>query len=218
MTDTPQTPPAPMQAPAEPIKAPALPYSFKANLKTYWQRLGAMRIVIAFAISFIFWYRFGFTVWVFSVIGLAILIWVLLFLISSRRVTLRPDGIDYRGWYGKVRHLQYDQIEGVKVFLQYLEPGFGITPRIAIAVKGGTPINFTMTYWSPEDLDKMLAVFAEKNIPTEYFQDIATNKAIAQQFPAYAEYAERHPGAVVAISLAAIILLVIAITFWVFLS
>lgn len=219
MADTPKpTPPqTPTQdvAPAEPMKAPALPYTFKATLRNYWRLLGVPRILLAFALTFIFWFRFGPVVWILSTIGLAIVILLILHLLSARRVTITPDGFDYKGGLGGTRTIRFDQIEGVKVFINYLEPGFGATPRVAVAVKDGMPVNFTGLYWSGEELDKLLAVLAEKKITTEYYEDMVVYQTVAKQFPTYASYIERHTGFVALTSVIGIVVVIVAIALWV---
>ena len=220
MTDTATpTPAAQPEQPIEqqaPIPAPPLPYSFKANLSEYRKRLGVFRIVLAFALTLTFWFRFGPIVWIISVIGIALLIFIILYFMSARRMTVNADSLVFTGAFGKKRTVRYDELEGVKVFVNYIEAGFGVTPRVAIAVKGGAPLVFNGLYWSVDDLDKLLAVLRDKSIPTEYFADLATYQAIGKQFPNYATYIEKHTWLLATlITVGIIVVLTIGIALWI---
>lgn len=214
-SQTPEPTNTPVEAPA-PVPAPTLPYEFKASLGEYRKRLGVARIVLAFALTLIFWFRFGPIVWIISVIGIAALIMVILYFLAARRLTMNADSLVFTGSFGKKRTVRYDELEGAKVFINYIEAGFGVTPRVAIAVKGGEPLVFSGLFWSVDELDKLLAVLRDKNVPTEYYADMATVQAVGKQFPAYATYAEKHTVLLATlITVGIIILLAVGIGLWV---
>lgn len=213
MTDTQQAPTTPTQTP-KPVVAPALPYSFKANLSEYRKRFGMWRIGLAFLLTLIILVRFGFVPWLISIAAVALLIGAILFVMVSRRVTIHSDAIEYQGLFWRTKKLRFDEIEDAKVFINHHDAGFGVAPRVSIAQKGGSPIVLNGIYWSVEELDKLLAVLAQKNIKTDYYEDVANYAAIAQQFPNHAMYYERKPALVAVITLVVIVVIVAAISLW----
>jgi len=209
MTDTVQTTP---EVPQEPIKAPALPHAIHANLKEYRRRLGVWRVLLAFALTFIFLVRFGWVVWVFSVIALVLILGIILWFLGKRSLTLTAEGIEFKNALGRGKTLLYSDIEGAKVFVNYYDTGFGIMPRLSIASKSKEEgITLIGMFWPVEELDAILATLREKNITAEYYEDAVTYTAITQQFPKYGTYVERHPGKIVAISLVAIVAVCVGI-------
>lgn len=208
MTHTPEPSIAPVAVKPEQVPVPALPYSFKTTLSEYRKRLGVPRILIAFAITFLFWLRWGPVVWLVSVIFLAAILGGILYWMASRRVTVQEDGFEFSGWLSRKRTVAYSQIEGVKVFINFLDAGFGVSPRVSIAVKDAASINLSGLYWNIDDLDKLLAVLNSKKVAIEYYDDIVQYGAIAAQFPQYASYVERHTGRVAFIVIIAIIVIV----------
>lgn len=199
-------------AASEPVVAPALPYTLHASLKEYRRRLGVVRILAALAITAFFYFRFGFVVWVLSVIGLAVLIIGILLILSKRTVTVSTEGVEFKNAFGKRRLVRYDEIDGVKVFVNYYEPSFGMIPRVSIAIKGDKPpIVLVGMYWPVDELDKLLAVLRDKNVPTDYYAEPATYSAIAAEFPSYATFTERHPGQVVMIILPILLVVIVGI-------
>ncbi len=197
MTDLPTTQPTlpqPTNSPEEaPIAAPPLPYTIKANLVEYRRRLGLWRVLLALGLTVLFFYRFGVVGWLLSVIGIAALICIILWFMAHRSVEIRSGELIYKGAFGKERKIQFSEIEGVKVFVNYYEPTFGVAPRVSIGLKKGEPLSLYSLYWPIEDLDKLLAVLRDKSVPTEYYADPATYAMIAAQFPTYATLIERHP-------------------------
>lgn len=223
MTDTPETPTqtptsdiTPSQ-PVEPVQAPALPYSFKATLKEYRKRIGIWRIGLALIISIFFWVKFGPVVWILSVLGIAAAIIGYFYLVSRSRVTLTNEGIEYHSGFGRTQIVPYGELEGAKVFINFLDAGFGIAPRVSVAQKGATPnpINLNSLYWSVDDMDRLIAVLNDKKVTVEYYEDIVQYQVIAKQFPNYATYIERHTGFVALMTVIAIVVIVAAISFWV---
>lgn len=210
MTDTPT--PTPQQA-QEPVKAPALPYTFFANLSMYRKRLGVWRIILAFAVSLILFFRFGLIVWLISLAAIILIIGVILFALKKRSITVDADGIEYKNMFGQRNRITYSEIESVKVFINFYDPAFGTTPRVSIAKKGDTsaPIVLVGMYWGLEDLDKLLAVVKDKNVKAEYYDDMAAYGDVAKAFPSYATYLERHTGRVALIATGAMLVVVTAI-------
>ena len=186
--------PQPTEAPQEtPIVAPALPYTIKANLHEYGRRVGIWRILLALALTVFFFYKFGFVGWLLSVAGIAVLLGSILWFLSHRSLEITQGQLAPKNALGKVRTVRFDEIEGVKVFVNYYEPTFGVAPRVTIGLKKGEPISLYALYWPIEELDKLLAVLRDAKVHTEYYADPATYTMIAAQFPTYATYIERHP-------------------------
>lgn len=215
MNETQDTPQAATQPPTQsgaPVQVPTLPYTFKAHLGEYRKRLGAGRILLALGLTSIFAFRFGVLVWILSVIGIAAVIWGVMYLLSTRTITLSSDSIVYRNGFGKQRTIRLSEIEGVKAFLGYIEASFGIAPRIVVGVKGdAAPLILSALYWKPDDLDIVLAYATEKSLETISYPDPVSYPAIAKEFPSYASYIERHTGLVAIIAVVAILIVVVAI-------
>ena len=76
-------------------QAPPLPYTIKATLVEYRRRLGVWRIVLAIALTFIIYLRFGFTAWLISVAVIAVIIGGILWFLGRRSLIMTPDGIEY---------------------------------------------------------------------------------------------------------------------------
>lgn len=214
-TDTPTPQSVIPETPQEPVKAPPLPYTFKASLKEYGRRLNKINIIIAIVFLSFFVIRFGVIVGGMSAVGFVLVIFGILSILSTRTITINPDGIKYRNGLGKVRTIHYEEIEGAKVFLNYVEANFGALPRVIIGVKNGAPLSLVAAYWQLEDLEKLLAVLRDKQVTTEYFEQPATYGMIAKQFPTYASYIERYPGRIAAITCGVILLLAVAIALFV---
>lgn len=211
-TGLPETTPPQTTEPVEPVVAPTLPYTLHANLKEYRRRLGIGRILLALALTAFFYFRFGLLVWILSVIGLTLVIVAILVILSKRTVTVSQEGVEFKNAFGKRRSVQFSEIEGVKVFVNYYEPSFGMIPRVSIAVRGDKPpIVLVGMYWPVDELDKLLAVLRDKKVQTDYYADPATYSVIAKEFPNYATYMERHLGRVVMIILPIILAVVVAI-------
>ena len=196
MTDTTtptQTPPQPAETPVEPVAAPPLPYMLRANLHEYLRRLGLWRIFLGLGLTVIFFFKLGFLGWLLSVVGITLIIVIILWFLGKRTLEVTSSELIYRNALGKARTVAFTEIEGVKVFVNYYEPTFGVAPRVSIGLKKGEPLSLYALYWPIDDLDKLLAVLRDKSIDTEYYADPATYAMIAQQFPKYATLIERHP-------------------------
>lgn len=178
---------------AEQVKAPTLPYTIEANLKQYFRKLGVWRIVLALALTALLYLRFGFFVWIISVVGIAAIIALILFFLARRRITITTEGLEYSNPFGRVRKITYGEIETAKVFVNFYEPSFGAMPRVSIGMHADVPpIVLSGMYWPLEELDKLLAVFEDKKVVIESSTDVVMMKHITTYFPKYATYAERH--------------------------
>ncbi len=177
----------------EHAKAPELPYTFRANLKQYFRKLGVWRVVLALALTLLLYLRFGFFVWVLSVVGIAAIIGCILFFLAHRRITITNEGLEYYNPFGRVRKITYGEIESAKVFVNFYEPSFGAMPRVSIGMHADVPpIVLSGMYWPLENLDKLLASFEDKKVVVESSTDVVVIKHITTYFPKYATYAERH--------------------------
>ena len=186
--NTPQTPPEEV-----PVVAPALPYTIHANLHEFRHRAKAP-FVIAAILAVIFGARFGVVGLISLLVGIALIIGVVLWILSHRSVTITNEGLEYKIPLFKVRKVAFSDVEGVKVFMNYVDGLYGGLPRISIAVKGvKKPVTLYALYWSLEDLEKVLAILKDKKLATEYYPDPANAAMIAKQFPAYVSLIERHP-------------------------
>lgn len=200
------------------IIPPTLPYTFKATLSGYRKRLGVWRVVLALALTGFFFYKFGLLGWLVSIGAITIFIVGILFFTVNKSITLYENKLVYKNAWGKKRAVLYRDVEAVKVFLAYYDPSFGVSPRAIIGVKGSTPLSLNTLFWPLEECDKMLRVLTAHEASTEYYEDVVTSTTIAQQFPTYASYVERHPGRVVAIILAVLIPSLIVVAIWITLS
>ena len=190
-------------------QAPPLPYTIKATLVEYRRRLGVWRIVLAIALTFIIYLRFGFTAWLISVAVIAVIIGGILWFLGRRSLIMTPGGIEYENCFGKRTKIAYSDIDGVKVFANYYETSFGVVPRISIGRKSGkSPLTLSGLYWQAAELDKVIAVLKDKKVEAEYYEDLVNYAMIAKQFPAYATYVERHPYKLATIIVIGILVLV----------
>jgi len=177
----------------EQVKAPARPYTLEANLRQYFRKLGAWRIVLALALTALLYLRFGLLVWILSVVGIAAIIGITLFFLARRRLTATETGLEYTNPFGRVRRVTYGEIETAKVFVNFYEPSFGAMPRVSIGMQADvSPIVLSGMYWPLEGLDNLLAVFNDKKVVVESTADVVMMKHITTYFSKYATYAERH--------------------------
>lgn len=177
----------------EQVKAPALPYTLKANLKQYFRKLGAWRIILALALTLILYFRFGLLVWVISIVAIVVIVGLTLFFLARRRLKVTKTGLEYTNPFGRVRKVTYSEIETAKVFVNFYEPSFGAMPRVSIGMQADVPpIVLSGMYWPLEGLDMLLAVFNDKKVVIESTADVVMMKHIITYFPKYVTYAERH--------------------------
>ncbi|MGH7218288.1 MAG: hypothetical protein ACREGE_02500, partial [Candidatus Microsaccharimonas sp.] len=177
----------------EQVKAPTLPHTLEANLKQYFRKLGAWRIVLALALTALLYLRFGLLVWILSVVGLAAIIGIILFFLARRRLMATDTGLEYTNPFGRVRKITYGEIETAKVFVNFYEPSFGAMPRVSIGMQADvSPIVLSGMYWPLEGLDALLAILNDKKVVVESTAEVVMIKHITTYFPKYATYAERH--------------------------
>ena len=201
-----------------PVVAPALPYTVRANLREYRRRLGVLPIGLAVIILGVVFGRFGIWAGVGITIATAGLIAGILAVLGKRALMVRKTGLELRVPLRRIRQVALQDIEDVKVFMNYIEGTFGPVPRVSIAVRGQGPLILNSLYWPLEDLDNLLAILRDKNIKIEYYADPANYTLIAKQFPTHATLLERHPwriawGVVLAIAVL-VTLTVIGFEFW----
>lgn len=196
---------------------PPLPYTFQANLSLYRKRLGVVRIIIAAGITLVLFYKYGLVFWLGSVVGLTILIVAILAVFARRSVTIHSDRLAYKTLF-KTRTIHFEDIEGVKVFVNYYEASFGSFPRLTIGMKNNAtsakiidPLTFVALYWRPEDMDMLIEVFKNKKITVEYYEDPVPYGVIAKQFPSYTSNIERHPIRIALITTAIVFVAIIVI-------
>ena len=175
------------------IEAPALPYTIHANLSSYRKRLGVLPIILAVLVLVIFGARFGFVGLAIMAVGVALLIFVILRILGGRTLTVTSEGLERATPFFGTRRVAFGDIDGVKVFINYVEGTFGAVPRVGVAVKNAGPITLNGLYWPAEELDKLLAIFRAHTINADYYAEPANYNMIAKQFPAYASGFERHP-------------------------
>jgi hypothetical protein len=201
---------------SNPLPPPsALPYTFKANLAEYRRRLGIWRFILAFGLTFIIFLRFGVLAWALTVVLITAVILTVMYLLSRRSLTLTKTHIEFTNSFGKVKKLEYHDIQSFRIFVNYVEPSFGLTPRIIIATDKRPFVSLVGMYWNLEDLDRLLSTIKDKKIDTEYFEDFAYSAQIAKQFPHSVPVYERHP---YWIAFGIVILLLVVISVGVLLS
>ena len=198
---------------AAPITPPALPYTFAADLTEYKKHIGVGRIIFAGLLSFLIWLRFGMLAWVLSVIVIVVVIIFTLQFLKRRSVEVTNESITMTSMIGKPFTIRFDEIENAKLFLNFLEAGFGFAPRVSIAKRGQKrPMVFSSLYWNPEDLDKLVAVLNDKQLEVLAYEDAVQYTAIAKQFPEHATFVERHT---IGLAVAIVLLIVVAVTVFV---
>lgn len=174
--------------------APQLPFQMKANLSEYRRRLGALRFVVAIILLSLVYFRFGVIGGAITTSIVVLVVAIILTVQSKRALIATKDGIVYTGAFGKKTSFRYDEISTVKVFLGYIETGFGPAPRIIVGKSGGG-FYFTMTtlYWKVEEIDLLLAIIQDKQIVIETYETPADSAMISKQFPDHVAAFERHP-------------------------
>lgn len=192
MTEQPSAPQVPEDA--IPVAPPTLPYTLHASLSQYRRGVGVVPVILALIISIAAGVRLGPLGVVIFPLGMVVLIGGILLFLGKRTVTMTSDAIEYRLPIGAPRRLALSEVEGVKVFLTFVEGVLSPVPRVSIAQKGlKKPITLTGRYWPLEELEKLLAAMSDKKIRVEYYADPANSAMIAEQLPTYASLIERHP-------------------------
>lgn len=193
--------------------APALPYTFKTSFAHYRRIFGLSRIIIVLAVSGILWYRFNLTTGVIFFLVVMALVAVIIYLLSSRSVSIDEKGIRYKNLLGKVTTTSFSEVDSAKVFFNYLDPAFGYTLRVIVGTKSGKALSISGTYWTTEDIVALISVLDSKKAKVQYYQNAVSSYAIAKEFPTLVYPHERHPflvgGALLLLLLAAIVPLII---------
>lgn len=190
MNETPSSP-SPEVKPLPP--APALPFTMKAHLAEYSRRLGMWRYILGFLISLFILFRFGPVAWIAAIAAITGIILLFLYFMAHRSVAATAEGLEYTNGFNKKRTVAYADIPNSKVFVSYIEPGFGIAPRVIIMLAGKPFVSLSGLYWKYEDIDLLLATLQEKKVGIEFYQDLVISKTIKTQFPTALLWYERHP-------------------------
>lgn len=211
MTDQNQQP-----APQPLTVAPTLPFQMIANLTEYRRRLGIIRFILAFGLTLIILVRFGWASWLAFIVLVSVLIFIILFVLAKRSLTMQADRLEFTNAFGRTRQLKLEDISTVKVFMGYLEAGFGHAPRIIIGTKANKPFfNATTLYWRAEDIDSLLAALKDKNVAIESYEEPVLSYSLAKQFPEYVSVTEKHP-VWISLGIVAIIIVVIIVGLLIF--
>lgn len=191
--------------------APALPFTIDADAVKYRQSIGTTRIVVALGITIIFWVRLGPLGWLISVVSIAALIWLIIFLITRRSITIDGQGVHYKGSFGAKKSIHFDEIKSVEVFDNYIDPGFGAMPRIIIAPKsGGYFFSIAGIFWPNESMAQLLSSLRDNKVALNFYTEPIVSAGISKQFPQLVPFYERHPYLVAVIASAVLFAVIIA--------
>ena len=201
----------------EPLpEPPLLPFTIKADLSEYRKRVGVWRVLIAVIFLAIVFFRFGPIAGTISVVTVGLTIAIILFVLSRRSIVLDVNEVKIYGFFGKTKEFKYEDISSVKVFLAYIEPAFGHTPRIIAGKKGGGAFFTLLTlYWKSTDIDLLLATMNAKSVANETYTEPAVSAMVAKQFPDYVAAYEKHP---YLIAFGIVIAIVVIVTIFVILT
>ena len=185
--------------------APALPFTVKADTKQYLKSLGPARILLALGITIVFWVRLGLLGWLISVIIIAALITLIIFMLTRREITVNSDGVHFKNSFGITKSTKFDEIEAVQILDNYVDPGFGAMPRIMVAKKsGGVAFSIIGIFWPYEGMTQLLSALRSKKVPLNFYIDQIQSAQVAKEFPELVPFYERHPYWVAAISVVVI--------------
>ena len=174
--------------------APALPFTLKASATQYRKSIGMTRVAAALGLSLVFWVKLGFLGWFISVVGIAAIIIVVIFLLTRRSITVNNDGVHYKNAFGVTKSVLFEEVASVEVFENYLEPGFGVMPRIILAKKSGGYLFSTIgLFWPYTESSKLLSSLKDNKVLLNVHTDPAQSSTIAKEFPNLVPYYERHP-------------------------
>ena len=174
--------------------APALPFTLKADTAQYRKSIGPFRILLALGVTAIFWVKFGPLVWLLSVIGIAVLIAIIIFMLTRRSITINNEGIHYKNSLGFTKSVRFDEVSTVEVFDNYSDPGFGTMPRIILAKKsGGYLFSIIGIFWPYEGMTKMLSSLKDNKVKMNFYIDYVQSQEVAKAFPNLVPFYERHP-------------------------
>jgi hypothetical protein len=185
--------------------APALPFTVKANAKQYVKSLGATRLILALGITIIFWVRLGPLGWLISVVSIAALITLIIFLLTRREITVNNEGVHFKNSFGVTKSTKFEEIESAQILDNYFDPGFGAMPRILVGRKsGGVAFSIIGIFWPYEGMTQLLSALKEKKVTLNFYIDQIQSTQVAKEFPTLVPFYERHPYWVAMISVVVI--------------
>jgi len=185
--------------------APALPFTLRADAKQYIKSLGVTRITLALLITIVFWVRLGPLGWLISVVSTAALITLIIFLLTRREITVNNEGVHYKTSFGLTKSARFDEIQSVEVLDNYIDPGFGVMPRIFVTKKsGGSLFSLIGIFWPYEGMTQLLSSLKDNKVTLNFYIDQIQSAAVAKEFPNLVPYYERHPYWVAAIAVVVI--------------
>jgi len=185
--------------------APALPFTVKADIKQYSKSLGPARIILALGVTVVFWVRLGPLGWLVSVVGIAALITLIIFMLTRREITVNNDGVHYKNSFGATKSTTFEEIEAVHILDNYIDPGFGVMPRIMVEKKsGGKAFGIIGIFWPYEGMTQLLSSFRAKKVILNFYIDKIQSQQVAKEFPKLVPFYERHPYWVAMISVVVI--------------
>ena len=191
--------------------APTLPFTVEADAKQYIKSLGALRIILALLITLVFWVRLGPLGWLISVVSIAAIITLIIFLLTRREITVNNEGVHYKTSFGITKSTKFSEIEAVQILDNYVDPGFGAMPRIMVAKKsGGAAFSMIGIFWPYEGMTQLLSALRSKKVTLNFYIDQIQSVQVAKEFPKLVPFYERHPYWIAAISVVVIFALITA--------
>jgi len=193
--------------------APILPFFIKANASQYRKSIGITRIGLALGISVIFWVKLGFLGWLITVIGIAAVIILIVYLLTRRSITVDNESVHYKNPFGIRKSININEIKSVEIFDNYVDPGFGVMPRIILAKKsGGFLFSIIGIFWPVTEVQKLLSALKANKVTLNFYSKPVQSQNIAKEFPNLVPYYERHPYMTAAIgSIVTIVAIIIGI-------
>lgn len=188
-----------------------LPLTIQVNVKQYLRRLGVPRFILAAVLlGFVGVYADPITAGI--IIGsVVVILGISFFHISRLKVEVTTTHIRRFGGLAKSKTIQLTNLAPVLGFLQYVEPGFGVYPRIILRdTTTRTIISLQALYWGLEDIQRLAAVVEALGKEAQYYEGLATSAMIAKQFPDYLPLHERRPYAL-AFGIVGILMIAIAV-------
>lgn len=173
---------------------PLLPFTLKVDASLYRKSIGPGRIILALAISSIFWFKYGPLFWLFTVLGIAALIAGTVYMLSRRSITVDNQGVHFKTSYGLTKSAKFDEIQSVEVFNNYSDVSFGDMPRIIAAKKsGGYLFSIIGLFWPHEGMATLLSSFQDNKVALNFHNDIVQSSDIAKEFPKLVPFYEKYP-------------------------
>jgi len=185
--------------------SPTLPFTVKADAKQYIKLLGPARIILALGVSVVFWVRLGPLGWLISVLAIAVLITLIIFLLTRRSITVNNEGVHYKTSFGFTKSATFNEINAVEIFDNYTDPGFGVMPRIILSKKSGKALfSVTGIFWPYEGLTAILSALKKNKVALNFYTNHIQSAQVAKAFPKLVPFYEGHPYWVAAISVVVI--------------